>query len=363
MSDKSLIALNGIDFIEYASPEPESLKRLFALMGFAKTAVHREKPVHLFQQGECRFAVNEQRGGFAEDFSKSHGGPSVCSLGFRVDVPAKKALEMALARGAKAAESDPASHSFPAIYGVGGSLIYFVDDYREGANHWTKKFRFFGDSAKESPAAEAPREQAGGAGLLSIDHLTNNVETGKLQHWRDFYNEVFGFTERRYFDIQGAKTGLISKVMRSPCDTITIPINEPSPDERGKKSQIQEYLEEYKGAGIQHIALKTSGIIPSVEKLRGAGIQFLDVPGAYYEALKSRVPLIRENLDDLRRNRILADGDSEGYLLQIFTKNVIGPVFFEIIQRHNHHGFGEGNFQALFDAIERDQIKRGYLSE
>ena len=211
VSAKNPIALNGIDFIEYASPDPEGLKSLFLQLGFAERAVHREKPVHLFQQGACRFVVNEQKGGFAEGFSKSHGGPSVCALGFQTDIPAAQALELALARGAKAAPPDPESHSFPAIEGVGGSLIYFVDDYGGGASHWTKKFRFH----KALPGK--------GAGLLSIDHLTNNVESGKLEHWRAFYEEIFGFTERRYFDIRGAKTGLISKVMRSPGGGITNP--------------------------------------------------------------------------------------------------------------------------------------------
>ena len=347
------IQLNGIDFIEYASPEPEKLRELFLRLGFIQRAVHREKPVFLFEQGDCRFVINEQKAGFAESFSQSHGGPSVCALGFRVDIPAQKALESALSRGAKAVENDSHSHSFPAIYGVGDSLIYFVEDYRKGKNHWTKKFQF--PDPKADPKAPSVK-------LLAIDHLTNNVETGKMDHWCDFYKNIFGFSERRFFDIKGAKTGLISKVMRSPCNTVTIPINEPSPDETGKKSQIQEYIEEYRGAGIQHIALSAKDIIGSVSVLRKSGLKFLDVPDTYYEDLKTRVPLIKEDTGRLRDNKILADGDEKGYLLQIFTENVIGPIFYEIIQRRGHDGFGEGNFQALFDAIERDQIKRGYLS-
>ena len=182
-----------------------------------------------------------------------------------------------------------------------------------------------------------------------------------MEHWCEFYSKLFGFTERRYFDIKGKKTGLVSKVMKSPCDSISIPINEPSNDESGKKSQIQEYIEEYNGAGIQHIALSTNSIVSTIEHLKNRKLEFLDVPATYYEALKDRLPIIKEDIKDLENNQILADGDDKVYLLQIFTKNVIGPIFFEVIERHGHDGFGEGNFQALFDAIERDQIKRGYL--
>ena len=346
------LPLNGIDFIEYAGPEPEQLKELFERLGFTEEALHREKPVRLFRQGDCRFVINGQKDSFAESFSRAHGGPSVCAMGFRVNMPAGKALELAVGRGAKAVERDSHSHSFPAVYGVGDSLIYFVEDYREGENHWTKKFRFLNSETETEPPS---------AGLLTIDHLTNNVETGKMNYWHDFYKNVFDFSERRYFDIRGSKTGLLSKVMRSPCNTITIPINEPSPDEAGKKSQIQEYIEEYKGAGIQHIALSARDIVSSVSRLRKSGLEFLDVPDTYYEDLKTRVPLVTEDMGQLRENKILADGDEKGYLLQIFTKNAIGPIFYEIIQRKGHEGFGEGNFQALFDAIERDQIKRGYI--
>ncbi|MDE0092711.1 MAG: 4-hydroxyphenylpyruvate dioxygenase [Oligoflexia bacterium] len=341
------IPLNGLDFIEYASPHPDRLEVLFQQLGFVKTAQHTNKDVMLYQQGDSQFVINKEKNSFAESFMKQRQVPCVCSIAFRVDIPAKEALDVAVSRGAKAVEGDP-SHSFPAIYGVGGSLIYFIDDYQSGDNHWKKRFSFT-DKAPADP------------NLLLIDHLTNNVPTGDMNHWCEFYSKIFDFTERRYFDIKGLKTGLLSKVMRSPCDTISIPINEPSSDERGKKSQIQEYLEEYHGAGIQHIAFLTQRIVPTIEHLRQKGLSFLETPSTYYEMLKDRLPIIKENVKDLRRNQILADGDEMTYLLQIFTKNVIGPIFFEIIERHGHEGFGEGNFQALFDAIERDQIKRGYL--
>lgn len=346
MSD---IPLNGIDFIEYVSPEPDQLKKLFEQIGFVQTAQHKEKDVQLYQQGDCNFVINNQKDSFANDFMKNRKGPCVCSLGFRVNTPAQKALEITSSLGAKSVEKDSSSHSFPAIYGVGDSLIYFVEDYHKGDNHWTKKFSFH---------TKAPSDPK----LLLVDHLTHNVPVGKMNYWCEFYAKFFGFTERRYFDIKGLKTGLISKVIKSPCDTITIPVNEPSDNEGGKKSQIQEYLDEYNGSGIQHIALSTNKMVSTIENLKNNGVNFLDIPSSYYEVLKSRLPVIKEDIKDLEKNQILADGDETTYLLQIFTKNVIGPIFFEVIERHGHDGFGEGNFQALFDAIERDQIERGYLS-
>ena len=338
--------LNGLDFIEYASPEPEKLEEVFQKLGFVKTAQHNEKDVLLYQQADIHFVINKEKDSFSSDFMKERQSPCVCSVAFRVDMPAHQALEFLQSRGAKVVEKD-SSHSFPAIYGVGGSLIYLIEDYKN-STHWKNTFSFSNSPAQNSR-------------LLTVDHLTNNVPTGKMDEWSDFYSELFGFTERRFFDIKGVKTGLLSKVMKSPCDTISIPINEPSPDEKGKKSQIQEYLDEYHGAGVQHIALLTQDIVPAVEEVKNRGIEFLDVPSTYYEVLKDRLPQIEENIKDLENNLILVDGDKKVYLLQIFTQNMIGPIFFELIERKGHDGFGEGNFQALFDAIERDQIKRGYL--
>ena len=342
--------LKGIDFIEYSSPEPEKLVQLWKAMGFFRKGRHKKKPVELFLQGYTYFVLNRVKDSFAENFFQSHG-PSVCALGFRVR-SAKKALEHALSKGAGAVPYDKQSHSFPAIYGVGESLIYFVE---EDTSHFEKEFDLLEDSGS------LPRAKPS-AGLLSVDHLTHNVPQGDMQKWCDFYQEIFNFTERRYFDIQGLKTGLVSKVMRSPCNSITIPINEPAEGERGKKSQIQEFLEQYKGSGVQHIALTTKNIVDSVKTLKARGINFLDVPNTYYEDLLNRVPQVKQDLSSLKENKILADGDDKGYLLQIFTKNVIGPVFYEVIHRAGHDGFGEGNFQALFDAIERDQIQRGFLN-
>ena len=215
------IPLNGIDFIECASPEPDRLSDLFEQLGFVQTAKHSIKDVLLYEQGDCHFVINCQKNSFASDFMKARGGPCVCSIGFRVDIPAQKALDIVRCKGAKPVEKDPLSHSFPAIYAVGGSLIYFVENYSGKDSHWLKNFSF------HNKAPMAPR-------LLMIDHLTNNVPVGEMERWCEFYNKLFGFTERRYFDIKGLKTGLISKVMKSPCDTISIPINEPSNDEYGK---------------------------------------------------------------------------------------------------------------------------------
>ncbi|MCB0351020.1 MAG: 4-hydroxyphenylpyruvate dioxygenase, partial [Bdellovibrionales bacterium] len=230
---------------------------------------------------------------------------------------------------------------------IGDSVVYFIDGY--GSADQYKVF--------DADFDLTTREKVPGFGLTVIDHLTNNVPKGEMQQWCDFYQKIFNFREVRYFDIKGKATGLYSKVMRSPCDKIIIPINEPA----GQKSQIQEYLDEYKGSGIQHIALLTNDIIKTVRELRGSGIEFLTVPDTYYEAVPTRMPNVTEDLDQLQELKILVDGDEEGYLLQIFSQTVIGPIFYEIIQRKNHSGFGEGNFQALFDSIEEDQRRRGYL--
>jgi len=338
------IGLDGMEFIEYATPHPEKLEQLFFQMGFKKIGEHKHKKVSLYAQGGIHYILNNEDDSFAEHFSAAHG-PSACATGFRVK-DAEKAFEAAVARGAKPC---PASkhHSFPAIYGIGNSVVYFIDQYTSSSPY----------KVYEPDFNLNTRETIPGVGLFLIDHLTNNVPKGELQTWSDFYEKIFNFHEIRQFDIKGKSTGLYSKAMRSPCGKITIPINEPT----GQKSQIQEYLDEYKGSGIQHIALSTDDIVSTVRQLKKNGIEFLDVVDTYYDRLPSRLPNITEDFDQLQENKILADGDETGYLLQIFSKTVIGPIFYEIIQRKGHAGFGEGNFQALFDAIEEDQRKRGYL--
>lgn len=340
------LALDGMEFVEYATPNVPELEQLFIKVGFQKIGVHKRKQVFLYRQNGVNFIINNEPNTFAAKFAKQHG-PSICATGFRVR-QAQRAFDIAVQRGARPIETknDPSSHSFPAIYGIGDSAVYFVDRYRAPV-HFDDDFRYL-----------VPDRQPKGRGLTAIDHLTNNVPKGEMQKWCDFYKQIFNFHEVRKFDIKGQATGLTSKVMRSPCQRITIPINEPTEG----KSQIQEYLDEYRGSGIQHLAMHTGDILQTVRQLKEMGIEFLDAPpGTYYEAVASRVPNVKEDLKTVQDLSVLVDGDDTGYLLQIFTKNLVGPIFFEIIQRRGHTGFGEGNFQALFDAIERDQKARGYL--
>jgi 4-hydroxyphenylpyruvate dioxygenase len=344
MSDNP-IGLDGMEFLEYAGPDASLFRSLFEKLGMTPIAKHKSKNVTLYRQNDINFLLNEDSEGFAAEFAQSHG-PSVCSTGFRVK-DAEKAFKTAVERGAKPyTEEGQKTLAYPTIYGIGDSLVYFVDQYGDKGDAYSAAFDYTTEDRNPK-----------GFGYLLIDHMTNNVPKGELDLWAKFYEDVFNFREIRFFDIKGSATGLLSRAMRSPCEKITIPINEPTED----KSQIQEYLDEYKGSGIQHIALLTEDICSSVKEVKERGIPTLDVPDTYYEVLQDRVPNITEDLNTLKNLRLLADGDEEGYLLQIFSQNVIGPVFYEFIQRKNHWGFGEGNFQALFEAIERDQKRRGVL--
>jgi 4-hydroxyphenylpyruvate dioxygenase len=339
------LGLDGLEFIEFSSNKPEELEKLFLKFGFAKIGQHKRKNVGLYRQNQVNFIINNEPGTFAAKFAKGHG-PSICATGFRVK-NAQKAFDAAVARGARPIDikADSSSHSFPAVYGIGDSAIYFIDRYKDRV-HYDEDFRYL----------QSDRHPKGKQ-ILLIDHLTNNVPRGDMQKWCDFYREIFNFREVRDFEIKGQTTGLISRVMRSPCNKITIPINEPL----DKKSQIQEYLDEYNGSGIQHIAFATNDIVTTVTQLNDEKIAFLETPDTYYETVMERLPELTESVQTLKKLGILVDGDHDGYLLQIFTKNMVGPIFFEIIQRKGHDGFGNGNFQALFDAIERDQKLRGFL--
>ncbi|HTT36250.1 MAG TPA: 4-hydroxyphenylpyruvate dioxygenase [Burkholderiales bacterium] len=340
---------DGFEFIEYAAPDPQALGRLFESMGFDAVARHRRKDVTLYKQGGVNFVVNAEAGSFGQSFARVHG-PSICAIAFRVS-DAAAAYRRALDLGAWGVENRPGPMelNIPAIKGIGDSLIYLVDRYGD-RTIYDVDFSFLpGKSA--SPA---------GAGLRQVDHLTHNVHRGRMKEWADFYERLFNFRELRYFDIEGQLTGLKSKAMVSPCGKIRIPINESADD----RSQIQEYLDAYHGEGIQHVALETADIYATVEALRAQGVQFLDTPDTYYEAVPARLPGQGEDLERLRADRILVDGAPDqgaGLLLQIFTKTVVGPIFFEIIQRKGNEGFGEGNFRALFESIELDQIRRGVL--
>jgi 4-hydroxyphenylpyruvate dioxygenase len=368
----------GFEFIEYAAPDPAALGKLFESMGFKAIAKHRHKSVVLYRQGGINFIVNAEPDSFAQRFARLHG-PSICAIAFRVK-DAAAAYKRALDLGAWGFEgrSGPMELNIPAIKGIGDSLIYFVDRWRgkDGAGVGNNgggigdidiyDVDFVPIDAKT--AAQDIHHQ--GVGLQMVDHLTHNVHRGRMKEWADFYERLFNFREIRYFDIEGQVTGVKSKAMTSPCGLIRIPINEEGGEKAG---QIQEYLDDYHGEGIQHIALASENIYQTVEALRGLGVTFLDTPDTYYELIDKRLPGHGEDKLRLAKNRILVDGATSGaetgksgaggrqLLLQIFTKTVIGPIFFEIIQRKGDEGFGEGNFKALFESIELDQIRRGVV--
>ncbi|RDV25122.1 4-hydroxyphenylpyruvate dioxygenase [Alteromonas aestuariivivens] len=349
------LGTDGFEFVEYTAADEsgiKALKQLFESLGFAEVAQHKSKRVWLFRQGDINFIVNAEPASQAEEFARLRG-PSVCGMAFRVR-DAGKALEHALNHGAKqfVGNLGPMELNIPAVYGIGESTLYFVDRYGD-TSIYDVDFNFYPGWREKMATADS--------GLLVIDHLTHNVRRGNMAVWADFYERVGNFREIRYFDIEGKLTGLVSKAMTSPCGKIRIPINESSDD----KSQIEEFIKQYNGEGIQHIALSTEDIYATVRDLKSRGLNFMDTPETYYEGVNARVPGHGEDLDELRELRILIDGAplKDGILLQIFTDTVIGPVFFEIIQRKGNEGFGEGNFKALFESIELDQIRRGVISE
>ncbi len=338
---------DGFEFVEYAAPDPDLLRRLFQTMGLPAVARHRSKNVTLHRQGDINFIINAEHDSFAQKFARAHG-PCACAMAFRV-ADAGFAYARALELGAKPGPvtAGPMELNIPSIEGIGGSLIYLVDRYGERTIYDV-------DFVPVASAADAVAD----VGLVRIDHLTHNVRRGNMNTWAGFYERLFNFREIRYFSIEGKETGLLSRALTSPCGKIRIPINESQDD----RSQIEEYLNEYKGEGIQHIALGTLDIYRTVDSLRTLGVEFQDTPATYYEGVDARVAGHQENVSELERRGILIDGSAaSGILLQIFTKNVIGPIFFEIIQRKGNDGFGEGNFQALFESIELDQKRRGVL--
>ena len=341
------LGTDGFEFVEFASPFPESLAELFGKLGFVEAGRHRHKNVSHYRQGDINFILNNEPGGQAEDFAARHG-PSANAMAFRVR-DAALAHREALRRGATPVDQPvgPMELKIPAIQGIDGLVIYLVDRY--GAQ------TIYDVDFEPLTPRDRPND---GVGLRTIDHLTHNLQRGHMAHWAAFYERVFNFRQIRYFDIEGKLTGLISRAMTSPCGKIRIPLNESSDD----KSQIEEFISRYHGEGIQHIALGTDDIYATVEALRARGIAFQATPDTYYEGLTSRLPDHGEDLSRLRADGILVDGGpGQGLLLQIFTREAIGPIFFEIIQRKGNEGFGEGNFRALFESIELDQIRRGVL--
>jgi 4-hydroxyphenylpyruvate dioxygenase len=349
ITDINPMGTDGFEFVEYTAADPAQLEALFTRLGFKAVAKHRSKNVLLFKQGDVNFILNAEPSSFAQSFARVHG-PSACAMAFRVK-DAAYAVRRAESLGAKVFTGavGPMELNIPAIQGIGGSLIYLVDRYGPST--------IYDVDFVPLPGAEPVPF---GVGLAQIDHLTHNVHRGRMNEWSTFYERLFNFREIRYFDIEGKVTGLVSKAMTSPCGKIRIPINESSDD----KSQIEEYLRAYNGEGIQHIALSTENIYETVEALQQKLVKFMDTPESYYELIGNRLPYHGEDTERLRKDRILIDGaptEDGGILLQIFTDTVIGPIFFEIIQRKGDEGFGEGNFRALFESIELDQIRRGVI--
>ncbi|KTD43445.1 4-hydroxyphenylpyruvate dioxygenase [Legionella oakridgensis] len=345
-SKENPCGLNGFAFLEFSGPDATFVQRQFSELGFYPIKTHIKENITLYEQGHIQFILNAAKNCQAEQHANVHGA-GACAMGFLVE-DAEFAFAHAIKHGATAfRDSKHADHQLPAIEAIGGSVIYFVDHkHTPFAGQWT-------------PLQDNTRVNTG---LTHIDHLTHNVYRGNMDKWAHFYESIFNFSEIRFFNITGKMTGLVSRALASPCGKIKIPLNESKDDH----SQIEEFLHDYHGEGIQHVALSTENIYHTVHALRKNGVSFLDVPDTYYEMIAERIPWHQEPLNQLQAEKILIDGEKtpeSGLLLQIFTENIFGPVFFEIIQRRGNQGFGEGNFQALFEAIERDQIKRGTLKE
>jgi 4-hydroxyphenylpyruvate dioxygenase len=347
------MGIDGFEFVEFAAPAGKvaELHALFGRMGFSAVLKHRTRPITVYRQNGVNFLVNEDPDSFGADFAAAHG-PCACGFAIRFRKPATEVLEAVLGNGGETIDHKASSKAVdaPVVKGIGDCMLYLVDRYGSAGSLYD------GDYLPIEGADQDPK----GFGLTFIDHLTHNLYFGNMQKWSNYYERLFNFREIRYFDIKGAKTGLVSKAMTAPDGIVRIPLNESS----DPKSQINEYLDAYHGEGIQHIACFTDDIYTTVEQMRAAGVEFLDTPDSYFEVIDVRVPNHGEDVPRLARNRILIDADAETKqrkLLQIFTTNAIGPIFFEIIQRKGNEGFGEGNFQALFESIERDQMKRGVL--
>ena len=349
---------DGFEFIEYAAPDPVAMGQLFERMGFKAVAKHRHKNVTLYRQGEINFILNAEPDSFAQRFARLHG-PSICAIAFRVQ-DAAKAYARATGLGAWgfANQAGPGELNIPAIKGIGDSLICLVDRWR-GKNGAAAgdigNIGFYDVDFEPRPGAQL---NPVGHGLTYIDHLTHNVHRGRMKEWADFYERLFNFREVRYFDIEGQATGVKSKAMTSPCGKIRIPINEEGNDKAG---QIQEYLDMYHGEGIQHIALGSTDLYGTVDALQMNGVKLLNTSATYYELLPRRIPGLAEDVAALQQRNILVDGTPDELLLQIFSENQLGPIFFEFIQRKGNEGFGEGNFKALFETMELDQMRRGVL--
>ena len=346
------LGIDGFEFVEFAAPKGRSdlLHDYFRKLGFSAVLRHKTRPITVYRQGGVNFLVNESPDSFAAAFAEAHG-PCAAGFAIRFKKPANEVYQAVLGNGGEAVSerADTRAIDAPVVKGIGDCMLYLVDRYGDQGTAY--------EDYEPIPGAE---QNPSGFGLTFIDHLTHNLYFGNMQKWSDYYERLFNFREIRYFDIKGAKTGLVSKAMTAPDGVVRIPLNESS----DPKSQINEYLDAYKGEGIQHIACFTDNIYETVEAMRAQGVEFLDTPDTYFDVIDQRVPNHGEDVARLAKNKILIDADRETHqrkLLQIFTQNAIGPIFFEIIQRKGNEGFGEGNFTALFESIERDQIRRGVL--
>ena len=349
ISDENPAGTDGFEFVEFAHPEPEKLREAFARMGYVHTATHKTKAVELWQQGDITYVLNDEPGSHARGFVEEHG-PCAPSMAWRV-VDAHHAFSYAVSKGAEPFDGPGKTMEVPAIKGIGGSLIYLIDQYYE-TNPYNEEFDWIDKAHPE------------GVGFYYLDHLTHNVHKGNMDVWFRFYGDLFNFREIRFFDIEGKFTGLRSRALTSPCGRIRIPINE----DRGETGQIVEYLKRYNGEGIQHIAVGARDLYTATDEIAERGVKFMPKPPeTYYDLSYDRVVGHDEPKDRMMKHGILIDGegvDDGGethILLQIFSKTVIGPIFFEFIQRKGDDGFGEGNFKALFESIEQDQVERGVI--
>jgi 4-hydroxyphenylpyruvate dioxygenase len=346
------MGLDGFEFVEFTAPEEGVLEPVFEVMGFSRVAVHRSKNVTLWRQGDINFITNYEPDSSAFYYGREHG-PSACGMAFRVR-DARAAYARALECGAEPieVETGPMELRLPAIKGIGGATVYLIDRYEEGVSIYDIDFTWL-DGVEHRPE---------GCGFHTLDHLTHNVYRGRMQYWANYYEKLFNFKEIRYFDIKGEYTGLRSKAMTAPDGKIRIPLNEESTG----GGQIEEFLMAYNGEGIQHIAFACDDLLACWDRLKARGQKFMTPPPAtYYEMLEERLPGHGEPVDEFQRRGILLDGTTEGgqprLLLQIFSETALGPMFFEFIQRKQDDGFGEGNFKALFESIERDQLARGVI--
>ena len=353
------VGLDGFEFVEFCAPEKGVLEPVFEVMGFSRIAQHRSKDVHLWRQGGINLIINYEPKSAAWYFAREHG-PSACGMAFRVK-DARKAYAYLLDKGAEPVnvQTGPMELHIPAIRGIGGAILYLVDRYEGGERE--ENLTIYDIDFEYLPGAD---RHPVGAGFHTIDHLTHNVYGGRMKYWADYYETLFNFREIRFFDIKGEYTGLTSKALTAPDGKIRIPLNE---EGEGGKGQIEEFLREFNGEGIQHIALICDDLVTCWDRLKKLGVPFMTAPPAtYYEMLDGRLPGHGEDVEALQSRGILLDGTTEGgqprLLLQIFAEAQVGPVFFEFIQRKGDDGFGEGNFKALFESIERDQVARGVLN-